>query len=105
MRLNEMGTSNCILGDSCFSENLIHIMKNHANKTTLDNFNSYSASKSHLIGFHAVPPNVAILIAQHGFRLGSRGMWGGGIYFARSLFQETTSGIAVICAIVNIGKR
>ena len=112
LRLEEMGSSTCSAGAVCRSTDLTHILKSHhvLHRPNKDCNPCYhlTCRKNFLIGFHQTTPEIALLIAKTGFKSGSTGMYGGGIYFARSIdhtdYKALSNG-AVICVLVDIGKR
>jgi hypothetical protein len=111
MRLRELGISLCHSGDYCLSIDLQHILRNH-NKLNIPTKKCnpwyYCAGKeNYLIGFHQTTADAALKIACTGFRPGSDGMFGGGIYFARSIdhtFGKAHFTGAFICALIDMGR-
>lgn len=112
LRLEEMGTSICSASSRCRTTDLTHILKCHdvLHEPVKDCNPCYvlTCREKFLIGFHQTTLEVALLIAENGFKCGKTGMFGGGIYFARSVDltdrKALTNG-AVICALVDMGKR
>ena len=89
MRLPEIGTSSCISNKHCLSLDLEHILKCHDDLHVPDpSCNpcySVSGRENYLIGFHQCENYTSLLIALMNFKPGNYGMFGGGIYFARSI--------------------
>ena len=110
IRLEEMGTSTCSASQLCSTTDLHHILKCHDVLHLPERNCCYitTCRGDCLIGFHQTTPEVALLIAKTGFKCGSGGMYGGGIYFARTIDltdRKALSNGAVICALVEMGKR
>lgn len=111
MRCSEMNTSNCFFSKKCWSLNLEHILKCHDElydpKKNL--WYKLTCRGNYLIGFHQTTPQNAVLISQIGFIPGKRGMFGGGIYFARTVnvthrkARKDRKG-ALIAALVDMGR-
>ena len=89
MRLPEIGTSSCISNKHCLSLDLEHILKCHddlyAPDPSCNPCYSVSGRGNYLIGFHQCETYTSLLIALMNFKSGNDGMFGGGIYFARSI--------------------
>ena len=99
MRLPELGTSGCISNEYCLSLDLEHILKCHDDLHVPErNCNPcYSASgrENYLIGFHQCESYTSLLIALTNFKPGNGGMFGGGIYFARSIDHTRGSSLKI----------
>ena len=95
MRLSEVGTEGCILNNECLSTDLEHILKCHDDLNVpskscccFTNLNYYCTGReNYMIGYHMTSNDAAISMSMSPFRLGREGMFGGGIYFARSINQ------------------
>ena len=111
LRLEEMNTSICSAAAKCRTTDLTHILKCHdvLHEPVKDCNPCYilTCRKGFLIGFHQTTLEVALLIANTGFKCGRTGMYGGGIYFARSVDltdrKALTNGV-LICALVDMEK-
>jgi len=73
------------------SVDLEHILKCHDDlhiPTKKYNLNYYCTGReNYLIGFHRTTNDASLSMALSPFRCGSEGMFGAGIYFARSINQ------------------
>ncbi len=95
LKLFKVGTEGCILNNQCLSADLEHILKCHddlniptRNCCCFTNLNYYcTGRKNYMIGFHQTTNDAAISMSMSPFRCGKEGMFGGGIYFARSINQ------------------
>lgn len=89
MRLEEINTSTCLARNACATTDLEHVLKCHAkvHKPHRKCSPCYfcTGRKDYFIGFHQTTPETAIKIAKTGFKCGAKGMYGGGIYFARTI--------------------
>jgi hypothetical protein len=87
-----VGTEGCILRQYCLSVDLEHILKCHDDifkPTKACNLNYYCTGReNYWIGYHQTSNNASLSMALSPFRCGTGGMFGGGIYFARS-FNHT----------------
>jgi hypothetical protein len=106
MRLEEMGSSKCLAKEACAATDLEHVLKCHSSlhkphrKCSPCYF--FTGRKNYYIGFHQTKPEYAIDIAVTGFKCGKSkterkpgerpSMYGGGIYFARSVDMTDRKG-------------
>lgn len=89
LRLEELDTGVCIAGKYCISNSIEHILKCHKNLHIPTRWCNpiYLCANNYYIGFHQTNVDSAMKIAKSDFRKGSEGMFGGGIYFARSIHE------------------
>lgn len=111
MRYSEFYSQRCPAGIFCTSTDIEHILKNHdilhSPTTKCDPANWCRGGKGYMIGYHQTLPETALLIAETGFKAGASGLFGGGIYFARSIddtFRKAHNFGALICAVVDMGN-
>lgn len=112
MRSIEIDSYFCLLGNFCGSTNLEHILRCHKKlHIPIKKCNPYyclTCRCNYLVGFHQTDPKFLRSIALNGLRLGRVGMFGSGIYFARSIAdtygKAQNEGGAIIVALVDMGK-
>jgi hypothetical protein len=96
MRFEEMSTDICLKWGSCEIMNLEHALKCHSY------LRERPKNATHLIGFHQTDKEAAFQIALNDFKPGKRGMFGGGIYFARTT-NVTRCKLILIVICINRG--
>ena len=77
--------------------NLEHVLKCHSY------LKERPKNATHLIGFHQTDKEAAFQIALNDFKPGRKGMFGGGIYFARTT-NVTRCKLILIVICVNVGS-
>jgi hypothetical protein len=111
IRIIEIGTVPCINNQYCLSTDLYHVLRSHDDlhqpKRNCNPWYSCTDRENYLIGFHQTLKETSMLISLTNFKPGGEGMFGGGIYFARSI--DHTRGKAhnygsIICALVDMGR-
>jgi hypothetical protein len=97
MRIERMGSNGCIAANYCSSMNLEHIFYCH---NALNKPNSkfrcwydWSGRKNYLVGFHQTTYEAALAISLSPMRITKDGMFGDGVYFARSFENTDNKGI------------
>jgi hypothetical protein len=109
LRFSELSSRVCSSAGFCTVNDIEHILRSHSiiQQPTRCCNPAYWCNKEIYIGFHQTTAETSLLIAQTGFKCGKEGMFGGGIYFARTIdetmYKAHNFG-AIICAIIDMGK-